>query len=93
MRLICLDIIYLNGISVSSSSSSSSLLLFLYMLLNTRKMIHSNNNKMPCSNKNEQPIERIIPLPSVLIGKEYRGPCLIKYADISLNRFHCNDSL
>lgn len=56
-------------------------------------MIHSNNNKMPCSNKNEQPIERIIPLPSVLIGKEYRGPCLIKYADISLNRFHCNGSL
>lgn len=41
------------------------------MLLDTRKMIHSNNSKMPCSNKNEQSIERIIPLPSVLIGKEY----------------------
>lgn len=76
MRLNCLDTIYLNDISVSSSFSSCSsylllLYIYIYMLLDTRKMIHSNNSKMPCSNKNEQSIERIIPLPSVLIGKEY----------------------
>jgi hypothetical protein len=70
MRLICLDIIYLNNISFSFSFTFSSLLLCLYMLLNAEKMIHSNNNKMPCSNKNEQSIERIIPLPSVLIGNK-----------------------